>query len=76
VIYTDGVHIVSDSSIQELHEFADKTGINRRWFHPSIRHPHYDVLSGTVLDKVVKNGAVMVSSRELVKKIRSAKEKS
>ncbi len=59
-------HLVSDSSIDELHEFASLLGIRREWFQTrSI--PHYD-LTGAVYVLALEYGAELVSSRELVRR--------
>ncbi|MEP7270582.1 MAG: DUF4031 domain-containing protein [Acidobacteriota bacterium] len=59
-------HLVSDSSIEELHEFASLLGLRREWFQKrSI--PHYD-LTGEVYRLALENGAELVSSRELVRR--------
>jgi len=42
MIYTDGVHIISDESLDELHEWCAKQEIGRHFYHPS-RRPHYDI---------------------------------
>ena len=59
-------HLVSDSSLEELHEFAQILGLKREWFQPrSI--PHYD-LTGEVYRLAIERGAVLVSSREIVRR--------
>lgn len=59
-------HLVSDSSLEELHEFASGLGMRREWFQrKSI--PHYD-LTGEVYDLAIERGATVVSSRELVRR--------
>jgi hypothetical protein len=35
-------HLVADS-LDELHTFADRLGLQRRWFQSKSRYPHYDV---------------------------------
>jgi hypothetical protein len=64
MIYTDGIHIVSDTSEEELHEFARKQSISRCWFHSTSSYPHYD------LPKKRRNqplrGAELVTSRRIV----------
>jgi hypothetical protein len=42
MIYCDGVHVVSDTSLQELHDWAVSVGIGLHWFHNS-RIKHYDI---------------------------------
>lgn len=42
-IYTDGVHVVSDVSLDELHRYAERVlNLGRHWFHKG-RWPHYDL---------------------------------
>src|SRR5262249_62029729 len=57
-------HLVSDTSLEELHEFAESLGLRREWFQvKSI--PHYD-LTGVVYELALQRGATLVSSREIV----------
>lgn len=44
MIVTDGTHVVSTESLDELHEWAKDNNIGKHWFH-GIRkgHPHYDI---------------------------------
>jgi hypothetical protein len=57
-------HLVSDSSLAELHEFARELGLRREWFQmKSI--PHYD-LTGEIYELALERGAILVSSREIV----------
>ena len=59
-------HLVSDSSLEELHEFAANLGLRREWFQrKSI--PHYD-LTGAVYNLALARGAILVSSREIVRR--------
>lgn len=60
-------HLVSDTSYAELHDFALACGIPTRGFH----NDHYD-LPADAYDAVVAAGAVPVSSRELVRRLRAA----
>lgn len=48
-------HMVSDTSIDELHEFAAKLGMKREWFQDKSA-PHYDVSEG-LRQKAYKMGA-------------------
>lgn len=67
MIYTDGVHMISDKSISELHEFAARLGLNKCWFENRRNkgHPHYD-LKPAQAEAAVAAGAVKVSSRDIV----------
>jgi predicted metal-dependent HD superfamily phosphohydrolase len=60
-------HLVSDTSYQELHDFADLLGIPRRTFQGD----HYDVPSD-YREQAIALGATAVSSRELVSRLRAA----
>lgn len=54
-------HLASDTSLEELHDFAGRAGIPRRGFDAD----HYDV-PAELYDDLVAAGAVPVRSRELV----------
>lgn len=54
-------HLVSDTSLDELHAFADSVGIPRRAFDAD----HYDVPVARY-DEVVAAGATAVTGRELI----------
>ncbi len=60
-------HLASDASLEELHAFAAGLGLRREWFQGD----HYDV-PAAVRDEAIARGAVTVSSRELVQRLRSA----
>ena len=36
-------HMMSDTSLKELHEFAERLGLKRSWFQDKGSAPHYDV---------------------------------
>ena len=57
-------HLVSDSSLEELHAFARACGIPARGFD----RDHYDV-PAEMYDQLVEAGATAVSSRELVRRL-------
>ena len=58
---------MSDESLDELHAFADRAGIPRRGFQGD----HYDVPEDH-RDEMLAAGAVLVESRELVRRLRAA----
>ena len=60
-------HLVSDTSLDELHEFAARAGIPRRGFQGD----HYDVPED-YQGGVLALGAQLVESRELVRRLRAA----
>jgi hypothetical protein len=57
-------HIVSDTSLDELHAFAAAAGIPRRAFD----HDHYDVPASR-WDDLVAQGAQPVGLREFVERL-------
>jgi hypothetical protein len=60
-------HIVSDTSLDELHAFAASAGIQRRAFD----HDHYDVPERSWND-LVALGAEPVTVRQLVERLRES----
>lgn len=60
-------HLVSDSSYEELHRFAARLGLPDRAFH----RDHYD-LPDAWWQRAVDAGAVPVSSRVLVRRLRDS----
>ena len=60
-------HLVSDSSLDELHAFAAQAGIPRRGFDGD----HYDVPAHKY-DELVAQGATPVGVRELVERLRDS----
>ena len=60
-------HLVSDSSYDELHAFAEQLGVPRRAFQGD----HYDV-PAELRQQALTIGATAVDSRELVRRLRRA----
>ncbi|MGA0118390.1 MAG: DUF4031 domain-containing protein [Ilumatobacteraceae bacterium] len=60
-------HMISDTSLDELHDFARELGISPRAFHGD----HYDVPQH-VRDDAIRRGARPVTSREVVRVLVSA----
>jgi hypothetical protein len=60
-------HLVSDASLDELHQFAERAGIPRRGFHGD----HYDVPEEYYAE-MVTNGAVPTDSRTIVRRLQAA----
>lgn len=65
MIYTDGIHLISDTSEEELHTFAEKAGIKRCWFHMS-KFRHYDIPKRRREGFAETHGITTVSSRQIV----------
>src|SRR5690606_16220837 len=57
-------HMVSDTSLDELHAFARRAGIPARGFD----HDHYDVPAERI-DALVAMGATRVSPKDLVRRL-------
>lgn len=60
-------HLVSDTSLDELHALAAAAGIPRRGFDLD----HYDV-PAEAYPELVRLGAVLVDGRELVRRLRAS----
>lgn len=60
-------HLVSDTSLTELHDFAAAAGIPRRAFDLD----HYDVPTERY-EELVAQGATLVDSRQLVRRLRAS----
>jgi hypothetical protein len=57
-------HLVSDESYDELHEFGERLGLERRWFQGD----HYDI-PADYRERAIALGAEAVSSRELIRRL-------
>ncbi|WP_062462018.1 DUF4031 domain-containing protein [Demequina soli] len=60
-------HLVSDASLEELHAFAARAGMPERAFD----RDHYDY-PADMRDALVALGAVEVSTRELIRRLRGS----
>lgn len=60
-------HLVSDSSLEELHDFAGRLGIPERGFQGD----HYD-LPEDLRTMAIEQGAIAVSSREIIMALRAS----
>jgi hypothetical protein len=60
-------HLVSDSSYEELHDFAARLGIERRRFQGD----HYDI-PADVRERAIALGAEAVDGRELLARLSAA----
>lgn len=66
MILTDGIHLVSDSSLAELHKFARKMGLKREWFQDHKKYPHYDLTTKKALLRAIRLNADYVGKKELL----------
>lgn len=60
-------HVVSDTSLDELHDFARRVGLPERSFDLD----HYDIPEHRY-DELVAAGALPVSNRDLVKRLQGS----
>lgn len=71
-------HMVATESEMELHRFARKLGLKRRWFQKPLKnskkHSHYDLTTGRKMVQAAKLGAKQVSSKEILIRAWWAKE--
>ena len=64
-------HMVTDSSLEELHGFASRLGLLRERFQEHTRLPHYD-LRPEMRERALALGAESVGSKELFSRGREA----
>jgi hypothetical protein len=67
-------HLIADTN-EELHAFAAKIGLKRRWFQKSSSAPHYDLTAGRRAQAVAA-GAVEITRREMVEKCRKWRQEA
>lgn len=67
-------HLLTDSSEEELHIFAEKIGMKRKWFQPKPGFPHYD-LTHTRREKAVILGAEEIRGKRLLEIFQSIRAK-
>ena len=69
-VLTDGTHVVQvGGTICDLHRFACKIGLREAWFQDH-RIPHYDLTTPRAGARAVAAGAVLVSTRELLRAVK------
>ncbi len=62
-------HMVTDGSLEELHQFAERMGMQRAWFQNKPGHPHYDLKpAGRVL--AIELGAQAVNMQGLLEALK------
>jgi hypothetical protein len=58
-------HMTSDTSIEELHLFAEKLGLKREYFQDKNHFYHYDITENK-FNMAISMGAIVVDARTLV----------
>ena len=71
--WREASHLTADT-LAELHAFADRLGLLRRWFQNHRIMPHYD-LSGPMRLRAVRLGAVDQTQRDELDRLRLARKK-
>ena len=61
----DWCHLFADT-IEELHGFAVRCGVQRVWFQEK-KHPHYDLTKGARRVAII-NGAIEITTKEYLRK--------
>jgi len=71
MLYTDGLHLISDTGIEHLHQYAQSLGIDRGAFNITgviASHPHYKIY-GKVKKRVMADNQVVKTSRRHIVKL-------
>lgn len=61
-------HMVATESEEELHKFAQKMGLKRKWFQTSGRFPHYDLTTKRKINQALAAGAKQVPIKDIMTK--------
>ena len=61
-------HMIADTE-EELHEMADKIGMQRAWFQAGSR-PHYDISKSRRI-LAIEHGAIEITIKELVARMKA-----
>ena len=62
-------HLVSDTSLEELHAFAERLGLKREWFQDHRHMPHYDLKGSAKWEEAIRLGAQAISTRAMIRLI-------
>lgn len=73
VFYNRLSHFVADTE-EELHAFARAIGLKRRWYQEKGILSHYDLTTPRAMQRAAAAGAIEISPKEIVKKLRKRKE--
>lgn len=72
MIFTDGIHLISDTSLDELHAYAKSVGIKRCWYHSKSAWPHYDIPKRKREGFAQAHNIPLITSKEIVEKLTAA----
>jgi len=61
-------HLIGDS-LEELHEFAARLGLQSEWFQNSTKFPHYDITL-KMKSSALAAGAIQLKGRDFIEKAR------
>jgi hypothetical protein len=72
--YKQWCHMVTDGTIEELHQFAARLGLKKAWFQSGDEHPiaHYD-LTPTKRSLAIQYGAQEIATADIVHLTQSSK---
>ncbi|WP_198850843.1 DUF4031 domain-containing protein [Alicyclobacillus sp. SO9] len=70
MLYTDGIHLISDTSVDELTRFGEELGLKREWIHWTPGRPHFDLINEEIRSKAIRAGAKRTHRREFVAALR------
>lgn len=76
MIITDGIHLTSTESKEELHAFVDGLHFRRHWFQEHPVHWHYDITTANALKRVLAAGAIKLTSFKFVEAYRQRNDKA
>lgn len=77
MIYTDGVHLISDVGVEELTKYGEKVGLKLKWiqFSKQSKFIHFDIF-GEIKKKVMRDKKVKkVQGKRLVEILRETQLK-
>jgi hypothetical protein len=71
MVYFDNAgHMIADTK-EELHAFAKMIGLKREWYQEKGELSHYDLTNERMRLKAARCGAVKVSPKEIVRKLKN-----
>lgn len=73
IYYDDIGHLISDTSLEELHTFAiNRLGFKKEWYQDDIWAKHYDLTTSRAKKRAEQAGAIKINAREICKKLKEA----